>query len=246
MAKTQSLAAQAGVLKAELQLPSVFSAPQEKIQGRFSAPYVTFAHPKRADEWAKIVGKYGAPNEGDMFLVEPTGVTKMDTMKAALLCARQAWTVTNAAGDILTVHFEEKPGTKELVVAALLVYLEDRVVPANIKFKTTKCRAAKELADALAEAATPEWADKSPAHKDTMVVGYPFGRYYGLVKVMEARPSKTSGTPYRPTSTVIAPTGMQEWKLLKAFSESEGYKDLMDAASRRFESDVEELKKKAK
>src|SRR5690348_9929667 len=109
MAKPQSLAAQAGVLDSELKLPAEFTAPAEKVEGRAIAPYVTFAHPKRADEWDRLQNKFGNMSEGEMYLIESSDVHKLNPMKASLLCCKQFWAEVNAAGEVLRTSFEEQP-----------------------------------------------------------------------------------------------------------------------------------------
>lgn len=248
MAKTQSLAAQGGTLTQELKLPAVFSAPQQKIEARKLPPYVVFAHNKRADEWAKLTAKFGQVMEGDMFLVLPEGPVALPTAKVGWFCGRQYWAETNTAGDqLLRVSFQEAPRPfSERVEAVLLVYLEERAVPANILFKKTKCPAAKVLSDAYLDCQTPDWADKSSAHRDALVCNQPFMRFYGDVQVAAPRTSKSSGLPYRITSCRIQPTGVQEWRLLKQFCEDPNSQEMLKLAADRFESQMKEVESKTK
>lgn len=251
MAK-QSLAAASGAIATpELKLPAMFTAPQEDIKGRFSAPYVCFAHPKRADEWKKfcsqaVVAKYGTPNEGDMYFVEENNVQKLDTLKAGWLCGKQYWVhKKEGSGDIIAASFEERPKPfKEAVEAVILVYFEDRIVAANIQFRTTKCGAAKTMADALKLASTPEWANESAAHKESLIVTQPFGRFFGVLTLQPPRPGKSSGLPYKPLVAEIKPTTLVEWRLFKAFAENpETAKALTDAEG-RYKWRLDELQKK--
>lgn len=244
MAKQASLAAQAGALTQELRLPSIFTAPNEPVKARAFPPYIAFAHPKRADEWAKITAKYGQPEEGEMFLHLDGTVLKLDPAKLGWLAHKQYWAESNAAGtELIRSSFSEMPFPfKEHVEGVCIVYLEDRVVVANVCFRTTKCPAAKELADALAEAQTPGWGEKSPAHKETLVTNHPWMRFYGLVTLGEQRTSKASGMPYRTTKCEIHPTGVPEWRLLKEF-EATAQKQLEMAAD-NFQRRVAEVSKK--
>src|SRR5690242_13215640 len=121
-------------------------------------------------------------SEGEMYLIESSDVHKLNPMKASLLCCKQFWAEVNAAGEVLRTSFEEQPKPfKEHIESVLLVYLEDRIVPANCEFRSTKCPAGKALSDALLEASKPTWADKSPEHKATLAVPEPFLRFFGLV-----------------------------------------------------------------
>lgn len=248
MAKGQSLAAQGGVLTQEVTLPAVFSAPQQKIEARKLAPYLVFAHTKRGDEWAKLTAKHGSITEGDLFLVTPDRTYPLPTAKVGWLCGRQYWAETNVAGDqLLRVSMVEAPRPfGERVEAVLLVYLEDRIVPANILFKKTKCPAAKHLSDAFLDAQTPEWADRSSAHKETLVCNQPFMRFFGEMTVSPPRTSKSSGLPYRTTACSIHPTSVPEWRLLKQFCEDPGSQKALKEAADRFEAQMHEVEAKVK
>jgi hypothetical protein len=83
MAK-QSLAAQSGAVAVPFTMPSVFSAPVEPVKARAISPYITFAHPKRSDEWAKLVAKFQHVAESDMFLIEPDNLTSLSNVKCTL------------------------------------------------------------------------------------------------------------------------------------------------------------------
>lgn len=244
----KSLAAQGGVLTQEVKLPAVFSAPQQKIEARKLAPYLVFAHNKRADEWAKLVSKHGSVAEGDLFLITPERSYPLPVAKVGWLCGRQYWAETNAVGDtLLRVSFQEAPHPfGERVEAVVLVYLEDRIVPANVLFKKTKCPAAKVLSDAFIDAQSPEWADRSSAHKETLVCSQAFMRFYGEVCVSPPRTSKRSGLPYRTTTCKVSPTSVAEWRLLKQFCEDPESQKALNEAAARFESQMREVETKVK
>lgn len=247
MAKQQSLAAQTGTLDAGLRLPSVFQAPMEPIKARFIAPYITFAHSKRADEWSKLVHQFGQVAEGEMYLIRERGAVHLSPARLAMVKGHQYWAEASPAGEVLRVSFEEKPRPyKEHIECVCLCYLEDEVLPVNIQFRSTKCPAAKALADALAEAASPSWSEKSSAHKDSLVCHQPFMRYYGVVGIGPQRTSRSSGLNYRTTTCSIKPTGLQEWKLLKQFCEDPGAQKAMEDAAERFSYRLGELQSKAK
>lgn len=246
MAKQQSLAAQSGALSAPaFDLPAVFSAPQTEIKAREVSPYVTFAHPNRKDEWAKLVGKLGTVNEGDMFLMMQDNFVKLDKMKCYWLRGEQYWARTNASGEVLETSLKELPHPwKEHIEAVVLVILDDRIVPANIQFRTTKCPAGKVLHDALSEAQTPGWLDKSPQHKETGIVTQPFFRFYGLLELSPQRTSRASGLPYRTTVCTVHPTGMSDWRLIEAFSKDPECNKALTKAAERFEFRRNEVKSK--
>lgn len=232
----QTLAAASGTLAEapKFELPAIFQEPSEKIVGRFSTPYITFAHRNRKDEWGKLVGKFGNIDEGDMFLIEGDNVTRLTVAKLCVVKIRQYWVEKNAAGEVLKSSFTEMPYPwAEHMDVVGLVLLDDRAVVVNINPHTTKCGGFKTLADAFEECTKPEWADKSPAHKETLKIGQPFMRFFGELSVASPRISKKSGLPYRTTPCVIKPTTNVEANLLRAFAASpESNKALVDAAER--------------
>jgi hypothetical protein len=245
----QSLAAQSGAVAVpELKMPAIFGqTPANPMEGKAWAPYISFAHPKRTDEWKSIVAKYKQADEGDMYFHKDGVPTAVPTWRGMLLTYRQYWAKTNAAGEVLKTSFKETPEVaKEHVESVVLVLFDDRIEVANFQVRTTKCPILKGLSDALAEAQTPEWAEKSPAHKETLVVAQPFARFYGTVTLGPTRTGKGSGMPYRPGRVDITPTGPAEWRLLKAFQEDPKAQEQLDKAAASFQKRVAEIEEKAK
>lgn len=247
MAKQQSLAAQTGALTApELKLPEVFQGPIEAVQGRYIAPYITFAHPKRADEWSRIAQQYGNVTETDMYLVQHDSVLHLPKAKLALVCAKQYWAEANAAGEMLRASFVEQPKPfKEHIEAVLLLYLDDRVLPVNVSFRGPRCSGAKVLSDELQRAASSRWSELSAAHKETLVCGQAFMRYYGILEVAPPRNSKQNGLLYRPTVCRTFPTSVPEWRLMQAFIAAPDTQKRLDDAAERYQLRLHEVKLKA-
>jgi hypothetical protein len=246
MAAKPSLAAQTGSLVTkELALPSVFQAAPEAIKSRFIAPYAVFSHPKRADEWRRITNEFKNVLEGELFLVRQDSVHKLDPMKAGWLCHYQYWAEANAAGEILRTSEKEAPRPfKEHVEAVVVVYLENELVPANIQFRSTKCPAAKAMSDALVAATQPSWGERSPEHRETLICNQPFMRFFGSITLGPPRQSKSTGLPYRPAQCDVRPTTIVEWRMLKAFQESENAQKALQDAADRFVWRKEEVQKK--
>lgn len=234
MAKQPSLAAEKGVVAPITNIPAIFQAPQEAMKARFMPPYVVFCHPERKDEWKRLHSKFPNLVEGDMYLITSEALYPLPIAKLGFMCGKQYWVLTNAKNEVQKALWEERPKPwQERIDAVVLVYLEDRIVPANMRFKTTKCPAGKLLSDALLKAGTSEWADESAAHKESLICQQAFMRFFGNVSVGPPRPGKESGKNYRPTSCDIQPTSVPEWRLLKAFTESpDANKQLQDAADR--------------
>lgn len=247
MSKAPSLAAQSGGLSTAVNLPSIFSAAPEKLKEREVTPYVVFAHPNRADEWAKLQSKFNNLEEGDMFLIRSEGNIALPVAKLMWLCGKQFWVLANAAGEVQQVATVEQPRPYgEQIESVVLVHTDDGVIPANMTWKTTKCPAAKILSDALLEASTPAWADRGPAFRETLAIQQPFARFFGEVSLNAPRIGKSSGKPYRSTKCVIKPTTRSEAEMLKLFSESETVQKSLDDAAKRYELRVGDLTAKIK
>lgn len=245
MAK-QSLAAQTpGALAGEFKLPGIFSAPQQPLVAKSFAAYISFAHHNKSEEWSKLTAKFGKVEEGDMFLYHHGQIDKLSPLKASLLCYTQFWAQRNPAGEVTVTSFKEAPEPfEERIEAVLLVYLGEQIIPANVEFRTTKCPAAHVLSEELAACQKPEWMDRSPAHKEASVIGQPFNRFYGLIDLGPQRTSKKSGRPYRPTTCAVSPTGVAEWRALKAYSENEVAQKEMELAASNYTSRMNDMKAK--
>lgn len=241
----QSLAAQTGALSNNFKMPAVFQPPTAPMEGRVLAPYITFAHAKRADEWAKIIAKFGNIAEHDAFLVEPKSITALPTIKASVMTYYKYYARTDSVGKVLETSEKETPAVgKEHIECVLWVYLADRCTPANVQFRTTKCGGVITLSEALAEAQTPEWAAKSPQHKETLIATEPFLRFFGELQVQGPRTSK-NGNVYRPCPcSAVKPTTAAEWKLVQDFFAKPDASEVIELASLRFQSQVADAKAK--
>lgn len=242
----ESLAAQAGALATQLKMPAIFNQPQEKLIDRFIAPYVVYAHPKRASEWQKIIAKYPGDQEGSPFLIEQSNITKLSTFKASILKASQYWAAATPDGKITGASFEQRPSPfKEHIECVILMYLEDRVLPANVSVRTTKCPAYKLLSDKLIEAGKPEWADNGASYKETLALPQAFMRFYGEVGLGDKQISKSSGLPYKPTTCTIFPSGIAEIRQLQEFVNDENAQKMLNDAAERMQFRMAEIKQYA-
>lgn len=246
MAKAATAApAQGSIAIPEMVMPATFNVPDEPMKARFIAPYIVFAHPKRKDEWDRIVAKYGRVQEGDLFLVEQATVTELSKCKVGWLTGKQYWALANGAGEVQRTSYEEMPKPwKEHIEAVLYVYLEDRIVVVNANFRSTKCGAAKKMSDALIEANSPKWADNSEAHKLTLALKSAHQRFFATLSVLDPRKGKDSGLAYRPCAADISPTTAVEWVLLKKFMEDPNSAKAMKDAEDRYKSRLAEVASK--
>lgn len=246
MSKTESM--QAGIAKTGggFAMPEIFrNAQPSVIQARTWAPTVTFAHPKRKDEWTKLVGKFGSVDEGDMYFIYKDVVEKLDVAKLGWVTGTQYWVHKTAVGEVKAVSFSEKPDPfKEGVEAVVIVYLDDAMYPANMKFRTTKCGGARALNDGLAAAMDVSWFEQSAAHRETAMIQQPFMRFYGETRLADARPSKSSGLPYKPMTVTIKPVTLPEIRLASEFSNNPEGGTLFQMVAARYESVMKELREK--
>ncbi len=243
-----SLASEAGLVKAPNDwMPAILqqaSEEQAPMEERNFGPYITFAHPKRSDEWAKIVGVYGnAVQEGDMYLMRENVPTRLERAKVGILCGHQYWVRKNAAGRIEGSSKDEKPKPyKEQVDSVLLLYLDDEVLPVNCQFRTVKCSAVVKLTKELIECQQPEWLEKGGAYAEAAAVPQPFMRFFGTITEGDKRTSKSSGLPYKPLNIAIEPTGVAEWRLLKALTEDTATKEALAKAGNTYQYRMDEFK----
>lgn len=212
--KGQSLAAAAGLTAN--QLPAMFEAPTMDVKKRTLPPYVTFAHPM-SPLWTKIIAKYPALQEGEQYLVEGETYTKLNPFKYVLMMAKQYWAKGDKTGLTAASMTEKQFPFKEQIETVIIVFLPDRLVPATCGFRSTKCGAVHPMVEALAEAATPAWAEKSPAHKLTLTCEKPFMRFFGTVVLGNQKTSKSSGNPYIPGNVQVSPTTAVEWKQMAEY-----------------------------
>lgn len=242
-------AATAAPLVPSFAMPAALQAPTSVVSGLVWAPYITFAHQSRKDEWAKLQARFGyqTVKEGQMYFIDGDEMTALDVAKVSLVCATQHWVHKDPVGALLGFSRNPKPDPfREHVEAVVLVYLKDRVTPANVTFRTTKCGGAKAMSDALLLASTPDWGHLSPDHMKTMTIPQPFLRFYanltlGEPRTPKARPGKPAGLPYRVLNADVRPTTEVEWKALDALSKDANLQNVFDLASNRYESVLAEL-----
>lgn len=237
MAESKSLAAQS----AGFQMPGALMAPSAPIvSGLEWAPYISFAHPSRKDEWAKLQAKFGSVKEGHPYFIDGTDMRQLPTMKLGYICGTQYWSHKSPNGTLLAFSRTAKPTPfREHVEAVVLVYLDDKVVPANVSFHTTKCGAAKTMDENLRLAATIEWGQQGPDYGMTMQIPQAFLRFYADVALGEPRNSKTTGLPYQPLYASIKPTTSTEWAAVG--QSTEDIQKQLELAAKRYQYVLDEL-----
>lgn len=237
----KSLAAIAG-----FELPASLQAAQEAPAAVVSslewAPYITFAHNSRKDEWAKLAAQFGSVNEGDMYFIHGKMQKHLTSAKMGYFAGKQFWTHKSPAGLLLDVKNTPMPDPyRELVEAVVLLYIDGKAIPCNMSFHTTKCGAAKTMSDAFVEASSVDWGKRGSDYALTMNFPHVFLRFFAEVVMAAPRNSKRTGLPYRPLYAGIKPTTSTEIQMVQV---NEDFNKQLELASKRFEYVTKELEAK--
>lgn len=242
MAESKSLASLAST---GFVLPTVLAQPTAPvISGLNWAPYITFAHPARKDEWAKLQAKFGIGlREGNMYYLDGAEIVHLDELKCGYLTGLQHWVERSPSGELLKFsRFPQPDPFREHVEAVVLVYLKDKVVPANITFRTTKCGAAKTMDETLRLASDPVgWGKLSPTHQATVPIPQPFFRFFASIRLSAPRTSKRSGLPYSTLVASVFPTTSTEVVLLRAMIDDPDMQAKLGKAAERYKYVMDEL-----
>jgi hypothetical protein len=211
-------------------------------------PYVVFAHPMSRVLWPKLSQAIAGLDEGDTVLVlpEPQRPVKLSPMRFMLLAAFQYWGRVTDTGELTAARTEppteDKREWKEQIESVLLVFAENRIIPAGMLWKTTKCGGVHRAIDALKLAANlEEWGKQSADHKLTLAVPVVWGRFVAQTKLAGAKTAKGSGYTYRPATSLIFPTTAAEMKLLSDSFADDGFSAAMNAVQKRYEFRVSEV-----
>lgn len=228
----ESLATRAG-----LTIPAALAVPNEEPVSSFKVgPYITFAHPQRADEWAKLLGRFGHVDEGHMYLVNGEEFVKLDVAKLAVFRYKQYWKHTDDDGNVVDVQYTPQPKPyREYMETVCFLYLPDRLLPVTVRFRTTKCSGALQMTRALQMAATEQWAKQGAAYNATMALQQPALRYVAECRLSKPRASRQSKYTYTKLTAVVRPTTQAEWDLAKAFSADEKAQQQLEHAANYFQ-----------
>lgn len=190
------------------------NAPVEDT-GAVNSPYVQFMHQQAKNFQAVGLALRKSMSNTDIVLVSPGNEFELiSQLNFAAIAFQQFWAQEDGQGQIVKAWFEfSKAPAKcsEYIETVALVYLPDRCEVARIRFRTTKCPAAKTACSALAEVQTPEWLKLSSAHALTENVPYPHLRYYATVE-LSTKVGKSTGLPYVRADAVIHPTTVDHWR----------------------------------
>lgn len=210
------------------------------------SPYVLFVHPRGAN-FAELKQSIPSLAEGDAVLIR-SGVAPVKLsdlpFKFLLVRADRYFAQVDATGAIIRVTRDvenarkDKFSWKDHYETVLFVVLPDGLVPARCTFKTTKTNAAAAALKALVEAQTPEWADRSAAHKATLAIPEPRFRFTTTVTLRRST-GLTSGVPYTAANAIVQPLSGAEWAQLATALADDNFKATCVQINEEFERRLE-------
>lgn len=244
--------AKASLVKASEQqnLPAVYNnLPAVNVDtDTVGVPYVGFlaTTPNSADKAANIRAACPGIGEGDPYLSMGGTYRRLDPLKFHLLAAEQFWCERDQTGNTIRTT-REKPDSwkspfKEEVIAALLVYAGDDVIPALCSFRTTKSGGIHPAVNALRQVVEQpgEWGALSADHQASLALNLPFSRFTTTVS-MRKDTAKGSGNPMFLARGSVKPITAGEWKVLKDALESPSIAEAVNGVTVAFKSRVAEL-----
>ena len=211
-----------------------------------------------------VYGFYNTPNAGQFAAAMAVGaadgdaVIKVDGKLIAckplkfFLCMASAFrTKSDNSGNIIAASLDVMRKTNETpdehYVTLILVDVPGRgLIPCKFDFKTTKADAARQAITALHECVTPQWGDKSVAHKITMPFNPPWGRV--MNEVTTSRYVGRSGNPpcYITNKGSARPATPEEMKALVEFASNQENLDLFSTVQSEYEARCNEIRRKVK
>lgn len=213
-------------------------------------PYVQFVSSK-SKNYGELLGKIPSLREGEPVLVQPAPAhpVKLSPMKYFLLHATEFWGQYNQLGELVAVSSTKPEPTNggprydQTIEATVLVVLEDRLVPAQVRFKSTKCPAVYPAIRAMEEAKTPAWGKKGDDYAFTLKIDRPWGRFTCSAN-RTTRTNREKGTEYQTMEAVVNPTSAADLtKLVKFLQDKDAMALLQDVAA-QYRKRVEAAKAK--
>lgn len=254
----KSLAAEANIIPSNpgAGLPVGFNGPAPlAVSDSLWQPsaYVQFIS-RKGQAFATVAAHVPGLDEGDPVLIrgEKVKPIKLNPFRFYLIGAFQHFSAVDGMGTITKTVLskdavQSDPGTKYLehLETCIIVLADGELVPARCTFKSTKINPAHTAVSTLREATeTENWASRGEAYKLSCSVAQPWGRFFTTV-TLKRGVSRANGFAYVAAGGFVTPTGPVEWKALADFFEGEENQKLCDAAYRRWEERVREIKQKA-
>ena len=201
-------------------------------------PYIQFVSSK-SKNYGEVYSAIKTIREGEPVLIQPEkDPIKLNPLKYFLLHASEYWGNFNQLGELVSMSYEKPeavakgPYFAQVIETAVLVVLEDRLVPAQCRFKATKCPAVYPAISALAEANTAAWGHKGADYAFTLKIDKPWARFT-TTSTRTERTNREKGTTY-PTMEkgVINPTSAADLtKLVAFFQDADAVAVLHEVAS---------------
>lgn len=213
--------------------------------------YVVFA---RKDKLAELRSEVPGLQDGDAVLLGDGSPRKLAPLTMMLLDVYQFWCVKGGESEnyapIKTKETrpeesEDDRGRRwdEVVSAHVLVIEDKRITPATIRASGGMARGIYDGVRATREAASEEWAKRSPAHAATLRIPQPNMRF---VVTMSWRAKKSKGGyTYYTSSGKITPVDAALAELLKSHMANEEFPEDIETTRINFEKYRDEMRELA-
>ena len=180
---------------------------------------------------SELAGEIQAQCKGvkpaDPILCENGKFTKLDPFRFHILDYKRLWVEREQGKQALNVATED-PGNrayKEEIHAVILVYVDDRVVPATCVFKSGLCKgvipAINDLIGMRDGAFMSDWARRTPEHNVAAGIALPFARFVVEMSTKQST-SKSTGYKYFDSQSTMPPTNAGDYSILgKALTDAQ-------------------------
>lgn len=237
----------AALMKRDNTLPSIFDGPPPEVEDDGgSTPYGVYINPK-SKNWAQVAVTLPGLQEPDvvLFRAKPELPEKLSPLRFCVVTGWQYWCVEDDKGNILQASLVKDRSMKECVECVILAFTSRGVEACRFNFKRTKAEPGRLALKALEQAAQPEWADVSPAHKATLAAPKPFLRFT-VSSSCTQRTARSSGYTYWHAAGQVLPATPQDWAALKQYFSVEGWREELAAIEQEHAERVALVKSKVK
>jgi hypothetical protein len=212
-------------------------------------PFATFISAK-SPRFPELAAAIPGLKEPQVVLIrpQPQRPIRLDPFKVHLITARQFWVESEEDHSLIRVQYNrpEKYSAelKETIEAVVLAYAGNKVFPARVTFKTTKCVGAAVAAKTLKLAASASWADEGPEYAATLQLPMPWARFTATFTCTQ-QTARFSGRKYWLSNATITPTSESDAATVAAAFKDEEVQATYNAVLASFNRRVAELDAKA-
>lgn len=261
MSKSSTQVARPAVTAVSFPIPEGFGTVQARMPQGVSHPYVQFVYAK-SKSYAELVRKIPNLQEGLPVLIQPPPKVEegqppkmapapilLAPFRFFTVVVKGYWAQHDKQGTMLSYRETEgprgvEPKWDEIIDTAVLVILEDRLVPATVRFKNTTCPAVKPAIPAMVEATYDDaWAEKGQEYAFTLRTKDPWARFF--VHAERATKHNKERTNEYPTMVAqIHPTTGPLFAMLQKFYQDPNNCELFNEVGRAYFKRLDEAKAK--